>query len=124
MNKSVLITGASRGLGEGSERIYSKIREHVPPMETDRLLKKDIKSMLELVRGSTLAGEVRAVSLTDGECPCSVSDLITELDILGIITTKIISKGRYGRTREIQLTLNPKQLLKLNQILSEELFIE
>ncbi len=32
-----------------------------------------------------------------------VSDLIAELDMLGIINSIIISKGRYGRTREIRL---------------------
>lgn len=30
-----------------------------------------------------------------------VADLISELDMLGIITARVISKGRYGRTREI-----------------------
>lgn len=32
-----------------------------------------------------------------------ISDLISELDMMGIITSIIISKGRYGRTREIKL---------------------
>jgi len=32
-----------------------------------------------------------------------VSDLISELDMLGIFNSKIVSKGRYGRTREIKL---------------------
>jgi len=32
-----------------------------------------------------------------------ISDLISELDMLGIINSIIISKGRYGRTREIRL---------------------
>ena len=40
-----------------------------------------------------------------------VSDVIAELDMLGIINAKVISKGRYGRTREItlpaQTLLNP-----------------
>jgi archaeal cell division control protein 6 len=30
-----------------------------------------------------------------------VSDIIGELDMLGIITARVVSKGRYGRTREI-----------------------
>ncbi len=30
-----------------------------------------------------------------------LSDIVSELDMLGIITARIISKGRYGRTREI-----------------------
>ncbi len=33
-----------------------------------------------------------------------VGDLISELDMLGIITARVISKGRYGRTREIRLS--------------------
>lgn len=32
-----------------------------------------------------------------------VSELISELDMLGIINSVVISKGRYGRTREIKL---------------------
>lgn len=34
-----------------------------------------------------------------------ISDLISELDMLGIINSIIISKGRYGRTREIKLEI-------------------
>ncbi len=33
-----------------------------------------------------------------------ITDLISELDMLGIITARVISKGRYGRTREIQMS--------------------
>lgn len=35
-----------------------------------------------------------------------VSDLIGELDMMGIITARVISKGRYGRTREISIAIN------------------
>lgn len=38
-----------------------------------------------------------------------VSDLISELDMLGIINAQIISKGRYGRTKEITLNISPIQ---------------
>jgi len=43
-----------------------------------------------------------------------VSDLISELDMLGLISTKVISKGRYGRTREIKLAIakKPYDILK------------
>ena len=34
-----------------------------------------------------------------------LSDLISELDLLGIINAKVVSKGRYGRTREIKLSI-------------------
>jgi cell division control protein 6 len=39
-----------------------------------------------------------------------VSDLINELDMLGIITARVISKGRYGRTKKIRLSI-PKTLI-------------
>lgn len=32
-----------------------------------------------------------------------VSDILSEFDMLGIITARVVSKGRYGRTREIML---------------------
>lgn len=34
-----------------------------------------------------------------------ISDLINELDMLGIINAKVVSKGRYGRTKEIRLNV-------------------
>ena len=35
-----------------------------------------------------------------------VSDLINELDMLGLVNAKIISKGRYGRTKRITLSIS------------------
>ncbi|MBI5871620.1 ORC1-type DNA replication protein [archaeon] len=46
-----------------------------------------------------------------------ISDLIAELDMLGIINTKVISKGRYGRTRQIKLELPPSAIPKLDKML-------
>ena len=39
-----------------------------------------------------------------------MSDLIAELDMLGIINAKVISKGRYGRTREISMTISDSEI--------------
>jgi len=36
-----------------------------------------------------------------------VTDLISELDMLGIINAIVVSKGRYGRTKEISLSVFP-----------------
>lgn len=46
-----------------------------------------------------------------------LSDIISELDMLGIITARIISKGRYGRTREIVVpkTLHTNPVKKILQ---------
>ena len=48
-----------------------------------------------------------------------VSDIIAELDLLGIINAKVISKGRYGRTREINVLFN--QLDDAKKLLEEGL---
>lgn len=44
-----------------------------------------------------------------------VSDLISELDMLGIISAKVVSKGRYGRTKEIYLTIPSYRIKTLLQ---------
>ena len=50
-----------------------------------------------------------------------VSDLISELDMLGLINATVISKGRYGRTRKIKLDINPVAFEKSKEILKKEL---
>jgi cell division control protein 6 len=40
-----------------------------------------------------------------------VSDLIAELDMFGIINAKVLSKGRYGRTKRIKVQL-PNTLIE------------
>jgi len=52
-----------------------------------------------------------------------VSDIIAELDMLGIINTKVISKGRYGRTREITLAIPKSSISNIQSILQEGLAI-
>lgn len=53
-----------------------------------------------------------------------VSDILAELDMLGIINAKIISKGRYGRTREIFLSLDENIIIKLKELLEKALQIK
>jgi len=50
-----------------------------------------------------------------------ISDILAELDMLGIINAKIISKGRYGRTREISLSLEENTSIKLKELLEKSL---
>jgi cell division control protein 6 len=52
-----------------------------------------------------------------------VSDLIAELDMLGIINAKVVSKGRYGRTKEIRLQLGKPVLQKIRDVLKENYLI-
>ena len=52
-----------------------------------------------------------------------ISDILAELDMLGIITAKIISKGRYGRTREISVSLEESIIIKLREMLEKSLHL-
>jgi len=65
-----------------------------------------------------LCKKTRADSLTQRR----VADLISELDMLGIITARVISKGRYGRTREIRISSSSEEIMKLLQ--EDEVFKE
>jgi archaeal cell division control protein 6 len=53
-----------------------------------------------------------------------VSDIIAEMDMLGIINAKIISKGRFGRMREITVGLPESLVPKIEQIVKRELGID
>jgi len=57
----------------------------------------------------SLSKKTRADSLTQRR----VADLISELDMLGIITARVISKGRYGRTRDIKVSSSFEEILKI-----------
>ncbi|HDQ59744.1 MAG TPA: cell division control protein Cdc6 [Candidatus Woesearchaeota archaeon] len=52
-----------------------------------------------------------------------VSDLISELDMLGVINAKVISKGRYGRTREISISVAEDVVSRVENMLKSELGI-
>ncbi len=77
--------------------------------------------LLATIQGEEMNKEVGVQTLTTGEVfaiykdlckqtSCDIltqrriTDLISELDMLGIFTARVISKGRYGRTREIQMS--------------------
>ncbi len=50
-----------------------------------------------------------------------VSDIIAEFDMLGLINGRVISKGRYGRTREIRVDLSDQLMEKVTGILVNSL---
>ncbi len=53
-----------------------------------------------------------------------VSDVIAEFDMLGVINTKIISKGRYGRSRDISLAVPSTTNPRIKKILEESLELQ
>ncbi|MFH8080693.1 MAG: ORC1-type DNA replication protein [Candidatus Aenigmatarchaeota archaeon] len=52
-----------------------------------------------------------------------ISDLISELDMAGIINAKVTSLGRYGRTRVISFNLSEPIKQKIKSILTESLVV-
>ena len=52
-----------------------------------------------------------------------ISDIIAEIDMLGLINARVISKGRHGRTREIKLFIPSNLFMKVEEILVDSLGI-
>jgi len=50
-----------------------------------------------------------------------ISDILAEIDMLGLINAKIISNGRHGRTREIKLSIPSNLLDKAEEILEDSI---
>lgn len=50
-----------------------------------------------------------------------ISDIVGEFDMLGLINVKVISKGRYGRTREIFLAVPTRTNSRIKKILEDDL---
>ena len=50
-----------------------------------------------------------------------VSDVIGEFDMLGILNVKVVSKGRYGRTREILLAIPNQTKDRIKKLLDDDL---
>ena len=53
-----------------------------------------------------------------------ISDVIAELDMQGIINARVASKGRYGRTREISMSVPSHTQEKIGRILIKELGLD
>ena len=66
-----------------------------------------------------LCGQINLKPLTQRR----IGDLIAEMDMMGIINARVISKGRYGRTREITLSTPEITNKKIKQLLEEGLDI-
>lgn len=41
-----------------------------------------------------------------------ISDIISELDMIGLVQARLMSKGRYGRTKYVTLSINEKAMLE------------
>lgn len=66
---------------------------------------------------NTLCSKIKSEVLTQRR----ISDIIAEIDMLGLINAEVISKGRHGRTREIKLSIPQNIVDKAEAILKEAL---
>jgi archaeal cell division control protein 6 len=64
-----------------------------------------------------ICGQTRTDILTQRR----ISDIIAEIDMLGLINARVISKGRHGRTKEIRLSIPQNLLDKVEAIMVEGL---
>ncbi|WP_226005944.1 Cdc6/Cdc18 family protein [Natrinema salinisoli] len=67
--------------------------------------------------------EYREVCAQSDKDPISqrrVRDLITELDMLGVIQATITSQGKYGRTSQIRVNLEERTVNELQEFIEEE----
>lgn len=135
-----------RVAGEIAERVQSQfvgivhIDEAEEKIERDRLVDiirtqpKQFHATLEAVlalchrRRRVFTGDVydvyKNVCRAAGQRPLTqrrISDIIAEMDMLGVINAKVISKGRFGRMREISLGLPESLLPTVKQIVWMEL---
>ncbi len=117
-------------IDEAEEKIErDKVLEviHTQPKHSQLTLLA-IFTISETTKGQILTGE--AYEVYKELCPSirlkpltqrRISDIIAELDMLGIINAKVISKGRYGRTREIKIAIPPSTIPNIKKTLQESL---
>ena len=108
------------------DRILESVKTQ--PKQSKLVLKTILESLIGKNKNKILTGDVYDKYVS--ECkelsykPLTqrrVSDIISELDILGIINAKVISNGRYGRTREISLINTDSTNNKILNYLNKEL---
>lgn len=110
---------------EGADGVDEKhVRKAQNKIELDRVTEvvRTLPTQSKLVLLATILGEGDGSGQTTGEvysaykgvCQAAgvdaltqrrVTDLISELDMLGILNARVISKGRYGRTKEIRMSV-------------------
>ncbi|MEM5792851.1 MAG: ORC1-type DNA replication protein [Candidatus Aenigmatarchaeota archaeon] len=110
---------------------YDRVIESVKSLpKQSKIVLYSIITLVEQQRENIQTGDVYGIyenrCKEHGLSPLTqrrVSDLISELDMLGIINAKITSFGRYGRTREIKLSVSNDVKDKIKKTLEASLVI-
>ncbi len=83
-----------------------------------------LRSKSAAIYGSEMYNSYKELCFRTGLRPLTqrrVSSIIGEFELMGLISTRTISKGRYGRTREIIASISPSTIPLAKKILEEEL---
>jgi|SRR3989344_3575400 len=113
---------------ETEPKQFKAVLQAIINIEESKDKLKAQKNLLEGVSGKIFTGDVYPVY----EAICKkigmeiltqrrVGDIISEFDMLGLINAQVVSKGRYGRTKEIKLMIPNNILDKTKTILSDSL---
>jgi len=106
---------ALRGLPKQSLAVLASILDLQAGSESGKWADKRILSGSVYSRYKALADRSGLKALTQRR----VSDLTNELETIGVIDTRVVSRGRYGRTREVSVCLDDTSRFKAQRVLAE-----
>jgi len=113
---------------ETEPKQFQAVLHSIIQLEENKDKLKEQKNLLEGEGGKIFTGDVynvyQAVCRKIGMeilTQRRVGDIVGEFDMLGLINAQVISKGRYGRTKEIKLLIPSNIMNKIKEILRESL---
>jgi cell division control protein 6 len=113
---------------ETEPKQFQAVLQAIITLEESKDKLKAQKNLLENEGGKIFTGDVynvyQKIGLRVGMEVLTqrrVGDILTEFDMLGLINAQVISKGRYGRTKEIKLLIPPNIMEKTKEILRNSL---
>lgn len=113
---------------ETEPKQFHAVLQAIINLEESKDKLKNQKNLIEEERGKIFTGDVynvyQAICKRIGMeilTQRRVGDILTEFDMHGLINAQVISKGRYGRTKEIKLIIPSNIMDKTKEILKNSL---
>jgi cell division control protein 6 len=113
---------------ETEPKQFQAVLHAIMDLEENKDKLKEQKNLLEGEGGKIFTGDVYNVYQSickkinmEVLTQRRVGDIVAEFDMLGLINAQVVSKGRYGRTKEIKLLIPDNILDKIKEILKDSL---
>lgn len=113
---------------ETEPKQFQAVFQAILDLESSRDKLKEQKNLLNDEKGKIFTGDVYNVYQTICKkigmeilTQRRVGDILAEFDMLGLINAKVISKGRYGRTKEIKIVIPSNVEEKAREIIKNSL---